>query len=70
MAALRKAREDVGLTQGQVAQRIGAYASFVSKCESGERRLDILEFLSICKLYKMNPVELLRANGLLKDSGQ
>ncbi|MFT3879670.1 MAG: helix-turn-helix transcriptional regulator [Gemmatales bacterium] len=65
MEALRKARENAGLTQGQVARRIGAYASFVSKAESGERRLDILEFLSICKLYKVDPIELLRSKGLL-----
>ncbi|MFT3881142.1 MAG: helix-turn-helix transcriptional regulator [Gemmatales bacterium] len=65
MQTLRKARENAGLTQGQVARRIGAYASFVSKAESGERRLDILEFLAICKLYKVDPVAILGITGLL-----
>ena len=42
---LRKARESAGLTQEEVARRLGRPQSFVSKCESGERRVDIAELL-------------------------
>ena len=42
-ALLRQLRRDAGLTQVQVADRLGAPQSFVSKYESGERRLDVIE---------------------------
>jgi DNA-binding transcriptional regulator YiaG len=62
--ALRQARERAGLTQGEVAARLGTYASFVSKCESGERRLDVLELAAFCRLYKVDLVTFLRSAGL------
>jgi len=40
---LRDARIAAGLTQAQLAQDLGAGQSFVSKYESGERRLDLAE---------------------------
>ena len=43
--ALRTARELAGLTQVQVATQLGTHASFVSKCEAGERRIDVLELV-------------------------
>ncbi|MFI7165299.1 helix-turn-helix domain-containing protein [Rhodococcus erythropolis] len=42
-ALLRQLRLDAGLTQVDVASRLDAPQSFVSKYESGERRLDIAE---------------------------
>ena len=47
---LRQARLDAGLTQAELALRLGLPQSFVSKYESGERRLDILELRHICKV--------------------
>lgn len=46
---LRDAREKAGLTQEQLAERLGQTQSFVSKCERGERRLDIVELRAFCK---------------------
>lgn len=40
---LRKARQDTGLTQEQVAKKLKTTQSFVSKAERGERRLDVIE---------------------------
>ncbi|OLR89538.1 helix-turn-helix domain-containing protein [Actinokineospora bangkokensis] len=40
---LRRLRLEAGLTQVQVAERLGEPQSFVSKYESGERRLDVVE---------------------------
>jgi transcriptional regulator with XRE-family HTH domain len=49
---LRKARIDAGLRQDDVRATIGAYQSYMSKIESGERRLDIIELQELAKLYK------------------
>jgi len=42
-ALLRQLRREAGLTQAQVADRLDVPQSFVSKYESGERRLDVIE---------------------------
>jgi transcriptional regulator with XRE-family HTH domain len=63
IAALRSARERAGLTQDQVAARLHAYASFVSKCESGERRLDVVELAALCRVYGIDRLDFLRSAG-------
>jgi transcriptional regulator with XRE-family HTH domain len=45
---LRELRAEAGLTQTELAARIEKDQTFVSKYESGERRLDILELHEIC----------------------
>lgn len=45
---LRETRKEAGLRQDDVADRLGRPQSFVSKYESGERRLDILELYDVC----------------------
>jgi transcriptional regulator with XRE-family HTH domain len=47
------ARKKSGLTQPQVARAIGQHQSFVSKCESGERRVDVVELQELAKLYRV-----------------
>ena len=49
--ALRQARKDAGLTQLEVAEKLDTYASYVSKCESGERRIDVIELAGFCRVY-------------------
>ena len=48
---LRAARREAGLTQVAVARRLGQPQSFMSKCETGERRLDIVELSDLAELY-------------------
>ena len=48
---LRSARDDTGLTQVEVAQQLGKPQSFVSKCESGERRVDVVELERFAEIY-------------------
>jgi transcriptional regulator with XRE-family HTH domain len=48
---LRQARIDAGLTQVHVAKKLRKPQSFVSKIESGERRLDFVEVQRLAKLY-------------------
>lgn len=47
LALLRAARKDSGLTQAELAERLGETQTFVSKCERGERRLDVIETRTI-----------------------
>jgi len=48
---LREARLEAALTQVQVAKRLGMLQPLVSRIESGERKLDPIEFAELCKLY-------------------
>ena len=48
---MRKARLEAGLTQVQVAKKLGHHQSYVSKIESGERRVDVVELNKFAKLY-------------------
>lgn len=48
---LRAARELAGLSQTQTARRLGRPQSFVSKCESGERRVDVVELRTFAVIY-------------------
>ncbi len=48
---LKKARLEAGLTQVQVAEALRQPQSFVSKCESGERRVDAVELDRFAELY-------------------
>jgi transcriptional regulator with XRE-family HTH domain len=49
LTLLRSARIDAGLTQAQLAARLDQDQTFVSKYESAERRLDILELREVCQ---------------------
>ena len=49
LKSLRSTRKRAGLTQQQFANRIGETQSFVSKCERGERRIDLVELRTMCR---------------------
>jgi len=49
---LKKARIEVGLSQQEVADKLGKPQSYISKIESGERRLDVAEMKKFAQLYK------------------
>ena len=49
LSLLRTVRGEAGLTQSEVAQALGQPQSFVSKYESGEPRLDVLELRDVCR---------------------
>lgn len=57
IASVRKAS---GVTQVELAQRLGKPQSFVSKVERGERRLDVIEFCDIAEALGYDPAKLLR----------
>ena len=49
LQALKAARVRTGKTQGELAIKLGRTQSFVSKCERGERRLDLVELRAFCQ---------------------
>lgn len=59
IAALRAARRDKRLTQADMGQRLGQRQQFVSKYESGERRLDIIEFIDVATALGVDWVAVL-----------
>jgi len=54
---LIEARESAGLTQTALAKKLKRPQSFVSKYESGERRLDLVELQQICQALKISLTE-------------
>lgn len=48
---LKQARLDAGLSQEEVARRLGISQSIVSRAESGDRRVDVIELLAFAELY-------------------
>jgi transcriptional regulator with XRE-family HTH domain len=59
-ALLVEARKAAGLTQQELAARLGRPQSYVSKSERGERRLDVVEFVEIALALGIDPVEMVR----------
>ena len=55
VALLKAAREKAGLTQIQLAHRLGKYRTYVSKYETGERQLDVVEFLAVAEALGLEP---------------
>ena len=57
---LIEARKAIGMTQQALADQLGRPQSFVAKYENGERRLDVIEFLEIARIFKADPHAILR----------
>lgn len=55
---LVNARNEAGLTQRQLAQRLGRAHTFIAKVELGERRLDVIEFIDLAHALRVDPMEL------------
>lgn len=49
---LRKARFEAGLDQKGVADLLEKTQSYISKIESGQRRIDIIQLKNFAKIYK------------------
>jgi|APMI01.1.fsa_nt_gi transcriptional regulator with XRE-family HTH domain len=55
LETLIAAREEAGLTQVELAARLGTTQSFISKCERGERRIDVVEFVEFVTAMGAEP---------------
>ena len=50
-------RVAAGMTQVELASRMGEYQSFVARLESGQRRVDVVEFLKIAEILGFDPAK-------------
>jgi transcriptional regulator with XRE-family HTH domain len=57
-ARIVELRKEAGLTQVELAQRLGRPQSYVSKYERGERRLDVVEFLAVTRALDTDAASL------------
>ena len=58
---LIRRRLDLGLSQRALAERMNVVHSFVGKVETGDRRLDIFEFMDYCHALNWQPEEVLQS---------
>ena len=59
IAFIASARKAAGITQVELATRLGRPQSFVSKVERSERRLDVIEFCQVAEALGREPAKLL-----------
>ncbi len=57
---LKEVRQEKGIRQVELAEKLGVPQSFVSKYESGDRQLDILEVRQVCKAIGITLQEFIR----------
>lgn len=71
LRTLREVRTRAGVTQVELAERLGQSQSFVSKSERGEARLDIVQLRTICAALGTSlPAFVRRLENALTESGQ
>lgn len=61
---LTERRLELGLSQRSLGQKMGVLYSFIGKIETGDRRLDVFEFITYCKGLDLEPTKVLK---LLED---
>lgn len=59
LSVLKTARKRMGVSQVDLAERLGNTQTFVSKCERGERRIDAVELVEFAEALGVPPIELL-----------
>ena len=58
--AVRAERTKAGMKQEELAAHLGVHQSLVSDIETGQRRLDVIEFLAIARVLRVDPYAMLR----------
>ena len=57
---LIRQRLDLGLSQRALAEKMGVVHSFIGKVETGDRRLDVFEFIEYCEALNLEAAEILQ----------
>lgn len=58
-AIFKQQREKLGLTQRALAEKMGVIYSLIGKIETGDRRLDVIEFIDYCRALELEPIDVL-----------
>jgi transcriptional regulator with XRE-family HTH domain len=53
-------RDGIGMSQQALADKLEVDQSFVAKVETGQRRIDVIEFITIARAIGIDPMRLLR----------
>ena len=59
MAVILASRREAGLTQRELGERLDKPHTYIAKIESGERRLDVVEFVELAEALQIKPRVLL-----------
>ncbi|MDY0918439.1 helix-turn-helix domain-containing protein [Pseudomonas viridiflava] len=59
LSVLRECRQRAGVSQVDLANRLGNTQTFISKCERGERRLDVVELVEFAEALGLMPLDVL-----------
>ena len=59
LSVLKTTRKRMGVSQVELAELLGNTQTFVSKCERGERRIDVVELVEFAEALGVPPVDLL-----------
>lgn len=54
-------RQQAGLKQSDLAERMGVYQSFIARLESGQRRVDVIELIQLGEQLGFDPAEAISA---------
>lgn len=60
MALLIDKRKAAGLTQDDLAKAMGEHQSFVARLESGQRRIDVIEYVTLAQVIGFDPTAALK----------
>jgi transcriptional regulator with XRE-family HTH domain len=54
-AAVVALRKEAGMTQRQLAKAVGREQSYIGRIEPGQRRIDLVEWVGICRACGVDP---------------
>lgn len=57
---LLKRRLELGLSQRTLGLKMGVVHSFIGKVETGDRRLDLFEFIEYCQALELDPKQIMQ----------
>ena len=65
IAFLTEKRHAAGMSQSDLAKALGEYQSFVARMESGQRRVDVIEYENLARILKFDVHEFFKVDDLL-----
>ena len=66
IAFLTQKRKDARLSQSELAKALGEYQSFVARMESGQRRVDVIEYENLAQILKFDVHEFFNIEEKIK----